>query len=124
MPASSTVLPRELVAFPSWLDLPPDYTVNDWILWQKGKLIAARLRENPALVKKALERLQNQPGGRFQASDEWLELLQNKGTTELAFILESPEHEGQRLRSSSPFVREPFIQPEEIEAIRERAYLG
>ena len=31
-------------AFPPWLDLPPGYIVNDWIAWQKGKLVAARLR--------------------------------------------------------------------------------
>lgn len=124
MPASSTVPPPEIAAFPSWLDLPPGYMVNDWIIWQKGKLVAARLRENPALVRVALERIKNQPGGVFSGTAEWLALLQHKTTDEIATILESPEHEGQRLRSSSPFVREPFIQPEEIEAIRERAYLG
>jgi hypothetical protein len=124
MPASITVPPREIAAFPTWLDLPPGYMVNDWILWQKGKMIAARLRVNPALVRVAIERLQNQPGGIFPASEEWLNLLQEKEIEELAAILESPEHEGQRLRSSSPFVGEPFIEPEEIEAIRERAYLG
>jgi hypothetical protein len=124
MPASITVPPREIAAFPSWLDLPPGYTVSDWILWQKGKLVAARLRETPALVRVALERLQNQSGGIFPANEEWLVLLQEKETEELAAILESPEHEGQRLRSSSPFVCEPFIEPEETEAIRDRAYLG
>jgi hypothetical protein len=39
-------------------------------------------------------------------------------------LLEAPDDEGQRLRSSTPFNGQRFIQPEEIEAIRERAYLG
>ena len=44
MPASRNVPPREITAFHSWLDLPPGYIVNDWIIWQKGKLVAARDR--------------------------------------------------------------------------------
>jgi hypothetical protein len=59
MPVSLKESQREITAFPSSLDLPPDYTVNDWILWQKGILIAARLRNNPSLVRLALERHQN-----------------------------------------------------------------
>jgi hypothetical protein len=124
MPAGVTLPAIEIAAFPPHLDLPSDYVANDWILWQKGKLIAARLRETPALVEVAMERLQNQGSGIFQGSEEWQVILQEKDVEDIAAILESPDHEGQRLRSSSPFVGKPFIEPQETETIRERAYLG
>jgi hypothetical protein len=99
-------------------------TVNDWILWQKVILIATRLRNNPSLVLLALERLQNRKKPLFSASYEWLELLQSKDIEAITSILDSPDHESQRLRSSSPFDREPFIEGNETEAIHARAHLG
>ena len=98
--------------------------MNDWILWQKGILIAARLRNNPSLVPLALERHQNRKKPLFSANYEWLELLQSKDIEAIASILDSSDHESQRLRSSSPFVREPFIEGNETEAIHARAHLG
>lgn len=124
MPAGVTLPTTEIAAFPPHLDLPSGYVANDWILWQKGRLIAARLRKTPALVGVAMERLQNQAGRNFQGSEEWRVILQKKDVEDIATILESPDHEGQRLRSSSPFVGKQFIEPHETEAIRERAYLG
>lgn len=111
-------------AFPPWLDLPPGYIVNDWIAWQKGKLVAKRLRENPSLIQTAIERLEARGDRLFSADIEWLELLRGMPVGAIATILEAPDEEGQRLRSSTPFSRPPFVQPEEAEAIRERAYLG
>jgi len=111
-------------AFPPWLDLPPGYIVNDWIAWQKGKLVAKRLRENPSLIQTAIERLEARGDRLFSADIEWLELLRGMPVGAIATILEAPDEEGQRLRSSTPFSRPPFIQLEEAEAIRERAYLG
>ncbi len=111
-------------AFPPWLDLPPGYIVNDWIAWQKGKLVARRLREQPSLIQTAIERLKAREALLFDADIEWLELLQNKPVETIASILESPDEESQRLRSSTPFGRPPFVQPQEAEAIRERAYVG
>jgi hypothetical protein len=114
----------EVQAFPPWLDLPPGYIVNDWIAWQKGKLVAQRLREDPSLIQQAIDRLKSRGERLFDAEVEWLELLRQHDANAIAELLESDDHEGQRLRSSTPFSRSPFIQPEESEAIRERAYLG
>jgi hypothetical protein len=123
--ASERDLSKHVIpAFPPWLDLPQGYIVNDWIAWQKGKLVAQRLREHPSLVEVAIERLEVLGSRRFGADDEWLELLRHTSVEGVACLLESSDGEGQRLRSSTPFVRLPFIQPEEAEAIRERAYLG
>ncbi len=125
MSASTDALhQRELQSFPPWLDLPPRYTAGDWISWQKGKLIAARLREDPALVRLALQRMIERPRHHFPAILEWIELIEKHNVEEIAAIMESADDEGQRLRSSSPFVREPFVTSEEVEAIRERAHFG
>ncbi len=115
---------RPIPAFPPWLDLPPGYIVNDWIAWQKGKLVAARLRAHPELVEVAIQRLIDRGEDLFAADLEWQSLLAKHDVEFIASILESPDPEGQRLRSSTPFARQPFINPEEAEAIRERAYLG
>lgn len=115
---------RVIQAFPPWLDLPEGYIVNDWIAWQRGKLVAERLREHPEWLAMVTEELSLRKGDLFAATHEWLELLQRRGLEEIAAILESPDHEGQRLRSSSPFRGERFVSAEEMEVIRERAYLG
>lgn len=115
---------RVIQAFPSWLDLPPGYIVNDWIAWQKGKLVAARLREHPEWLAMLASELSARQDHLFAASLEWLELLRSGEVEKVASILESPDPEGQRLRSSAPFRGERFVKAEEMEAIRERAYLG
>ena len=125
MPALARDLSQVAVqAFPPWLDLPQGYIVNDWIAWQKGKLVAQRLREDPSLIQQAIDRLESRGDRLFDADVEWLDMLRHNDVNSIAELLESDDHEGQRLRSSTPFSRPPFIQPEETEAIRERAYLG
>lgn len=116
----------EIPAFPPWLDLPPDYMVQDWISWQKGKLVAQKLRAAPALLDLAKQRLEERRDrrGLHMAEEEWLELLNSNTLDAIATIMETPDHEGQRLRSSTPFTRSPFVEPQELEAILERAYLG
>lgn len=111
-------------AFPPWLDLPPGYIVNDWIAWQKGKLVARRLREHPELVQVAVNRLESRRDRLFGADLEWMDLLHSQDLEAIARLLESDDDEGQRLRSSTPFSREPFISAREAEDICERAYLG
>lgn len=125
MSAATTDLSKhEIQAFPPWLDLPPGYIVNDWIAWEKGKLIAKRLRSDPSLIDVAIARLKSRGDQRFAADTEWLDMLRQHDVAHIARVLEASDHEAQRLRSSSPFVRAPFIQSAEVEAIRERAYLG
>jgi hypothetical protein len=111
-------------AFPPWLDLPPGYIVNDWIAWQKGKLVADKIRKAPSLLDTAINRLVTRSDTLFAADHEWLELLRTRDIAVITGILEANDSEGQRLRSSTPFSRKPFIEPEEAEAIYERAHLG
>ena len=125
MPALARDLSQvEIQAFPPWLDLPPGYIVNDWIAWEKGKLVAQRQRQDPSLIQHAIERLESRGDSLFDADAEWLELLRQYDVNQIATVLESSDHDGQRLRSSTPFCRPPFVQPDESEAIREKAYLG
>jgi hypothetical protein len=109
-------------AFPAWLPLPPKYLVQDWIRLEKGRVIAQKLRENPALLATARNRLMARGDSLSGADIEWLHLLDGGDVAKIAEILQAADEEGQRLRSSMPFVRAPFITPEELEAIHERAY--
>lgn len=125
MPALTRDLSQvEVQAFPPWLDLPPGYIVNDWIAWQKGKLVAQRLREHPEDVQHGINWLKRHED-RLSAHDlEWLQMLQNWPLSRVADLLEAGDDEGQRLRSGMPFKGEPFVSSQQMEAIRERAYCG
>lgn len=114
----------EVPMFPPWLDLPPNYLVQDWMQWQRGKMVAARLRENPDLIQTAKERLAARKSALYRPQVEWLELLERSNIGQICDILEAADDEGQRLRSSSPFHGSPFITPEENEDVRQRAYAG
>jgi len=114
----------EVPMFPPWLDLPPNYLVQDWMQWQRGKIVAGRLRENPELIQTAKERLEVSKAYLYQPQVEWLELLERSSVGQICHILEAADDEGQRLRSSSPFHGSPFITPEENEDVRQRAYTG
>jgi hypothetical protein len=115
---------REVSAFPPWLELPPGYIVNDWIRWQKGKLVAQRLREKPERIALGIRWLEGR-GDRLSAHDaEWLNMLRTLSVEAVAELLESAGDKGQRLRSGMPFKGEPFVSEAEMEAIRERAFAG
>ena len=114
----------EVPMFPPWLDLPQNYLVQDWMQWQRGKLVAARLRKNPDLIQTARERLEARKSLLYRPQVEWLELLDRSSIGQICDILEAADDEGQRLRSSSPFHGSPFITPEENEDVRQRAYTG
>jgi hypothetical protein len=116
--------PRVLPAFPSWLDLPPGYLLQDWIRWQKGIIVARGLRENPACLEIAVERLRTKGRGLFAADAEWLDLMVARNWPRIFRALEAPDEEGQRLRSSMPFTGEPFVTRTELEGIHERAFAG
>jgi hypothetical protein len=114
----------EVPMFPPWLDLPPNYLVQDWMQWQRGKIVAARLRESPDLIQTARERLKARKTLLYRPQVEWLELIERSSIGQICDILEAADDEGQRLRSSSPFHGSPFITPEENEDVRQRAYSG
>ena len=86
--------------------------------------MAQKIRRDPSLPHVAIRRLLARGDRLFAADLEWLDLLRSRTVEEVARLLESDNAEGQRLRSSTPFSRDPFVSPEEAEAIRERAYVG
>ncbi|MBN8421201.1 MAG: hypothetical protein J0L73_19955 [Verrucomicrobia bacterium] len=114
----------EVPMFPPWLDLPPNYLVQDWIRWQKGKLVAARLRQQPQLLQQGTNWLLRDQETLSVHDAEWLALLQTGEVEKVARILEDSGDTGQRLRSGMPFKGAPFVTPQEMESIRERAYAG
>lgn len=69
-------------------------------------LVAVRLRSNPGLIEKAKSNLRNwlKKTPNVAAWLEWEEILEKKTLDEVLAILVSESDEGQRLRSSSPFV--------------------
>lgn len=110
--------------FPPWLDLPPGYLVQDWIRWQKGKLIATRLRQQPQLLQQGIQWLLRDQETLSAHDAEWLALLQAGDVEAVAAVLEDTGDTGQRLRSGMPFKGPPFVTHQEMEALRERAYAG
>ena len=125
MPAPGIDLSKHVIqAFPPWLDLPPGYIVNDWIAWEKGKLVAKRLREHPEDVQRGIDWLNRHRDKLLPFDLEWLAMLETWPIEQIADLLESPSHEAQHLRSGMPFKGEPFVTAAQMEAIRERAYIG
>lgn len=114
----------EVPMFPPWLDLPPNYLVQDWIRWEKGKLVAKRLKQDPALIQRGVEWLLRDGDLLHAHEAEWLALLKSCDVAAVTRVLEDAGDEGQRLRSGMPFKGEPFISRQEMEDIRERAYGG
>lgn len=110
---------REIPAFPPWLDLPPGYIVNDWIRWEKGKLVAKRLRERPEDVQLGIQWLEKRSEQSIAHDDEWMTLLKTGTVERIAGVLEAADYEGQRLRSGMPFKGEPFVSAAEMDAIYE-----
>lgn len=99
---------------------------NDWIALETARLVARRLRENPGLLAMGRERIHSahSRGRDFSAYREWDELLRTYSAGEIANLLEAETEEGQRLRSSRPFVGPPFVAEPERKEILERAFAG
>lgn len=101
---------------------------QDWIRLQLSKLAAARIRENPEIVKVGLQHIrrwmEKDNGDRFwaQARLKWAGLIERRSPQEIADLLEAEGDEAQRLRSSMPFIQPPFFTERERLCIVERAY--
>jgi len=108
--------------FPDWLDLPEGYLVQDWMQWQRGKIVADKIIKHPELIDLAVQRLRSRGENLLRAELEWLGLLEGSRPDEISAILEDDGPEGQRLRSSSPFHGSTFITAEENDHVRKRAY--
>ena len=99
---------------------------NDRIALETARLVARRLRENPALVSSEIERIKDSRnrGRNFSAYREWEELLTTRSADKIAGLLEAETEDGQRLRSSRPFIGPPFVTESERKEILERAFAG
>ena len=115
---------EEYSAIPNVMTFTHPHERNDWIALATARIIARRLRENPALVEKGRERIlaSRERGRDFSAYREWEEIIRKLPVAAIAELLEAQTEEGQRLRSSRPFIGPPFILDEERRAILESAF--
>ena len=75
---------------------------------EMAKIVVERIDANPELINVAyenFERWRTDPGGKLRpCRQEWKELLDERPWSEVRAILLDESDEGQRLRSSHPFV--------------------
>jgi hypothetical protein len=85
---------------------PKSTNFSDLISLALHQLVAVRLRSNPLLIEKAKANLQNwlETTPNITAWLEWKTILETKSLEVILEILTTETDEGQRLRSSSPFV--------------------
>lgn len=120
-----------------WHSILSDYLImkcsrpherQDWISLQLAKLAAQRIREQPDSISAGranIHRWINGPNANAHWSAarlEWLALIDQHSSSEIADLLESEGDEGQRLRSSMPFIQPPFFTENERLRILEIAY--
>lgn len=117
---------RTLASKPSNSYSPPmSHVLHDQRSLVMHRLIARRLRRDPALRGTALENLRRWCAGdvevsasRRAAALEWRPLLEGP-LPRLLHAMTAASPEGQRLRQSSPFAGEVFIrQPERLRVLR------
>ena len=60
--------------------------------------------------------------GRGAAFAEWEEIIRTRSPAEIARLLVAEGDEGQRLRSSMPYIRTPFFSEEERREVMARAF--
>lgn len=99
-----------------------EFTVNnfpDLISIALHRAVALRLRSNPNLLQKAKINLRNwlSKNPNVQSWLEWKTILENENLENILKIITAETDEGQRLRSSSPFVG--LVTAEERRAIIE-----
>jgi hypothetical protein len=114
------------------LDRPPvwanPHDAHDWVYLAFGKLAAAHIREHPETIPIAREKIVRWTSrgtfthGMIASGQEWIEIIDKRSPAEIAELLESETEEAKRLRSSMPFVREPFFTQQQSLPILERAY--
>lgn len=97
---------------------------NDWIALETARLVARRLREDPTLMELGKEQIRRsrKRNRDFSAYREWEHLLTTRSVEEIACLLEAETDEGQRLRSSRPFIGVPFVTDQERKEILARAF--
>lgn len=85
---------------------PKSTNFSDLVSLALHQLVVVRLRSNPLLIEKAKSNLQNwlAKTSNVTAWLEWKTILETKSLENVLEILTAETDEGQRLRSSSPFV--------------------
>lgn len=100
--------------------MKPKYLTSDYRSLEIHRLVAQKVERNPFLLQKAIDnikRWKNQNANPQPYLDDWMNHI-DQGVEHLLSFLRSESDEGQRLRSSSPFVG--IITQEERKEIFER----
>ena len=116
LPSSIFLSPRVSANLPRM-----QHAVHDEVSLEMGRWVAARLREQPALLQIARDNLarwlrQNADAlGLIRCYREWLVILE-RPSGEICQILETDNEESRRLRQSSPFAG--VLPPAEVWSIK------
>jgi hypothetical protein len=89
---------------------------NDRFSMALARLAADRILEEPERIRVALsrfERWRKTRGGITSGSAEWERLIHDHTPQEIAALLVEDSQEGQRRRSSHPFIQPPFFTEQE-----------
>jgi hypothetical protein len=89
-----------------------------------GRKAAAVLRANPPVLEDARQLLARWIKRGSYHCPEWEALLSRGDVDEIAAVLEDDGEEGQRLRSSMPFVGSPFFTHTEVKDTYEAIFKG
>lgn len=87
---------------------------------ETARIIAARILENPSLIELGTEHLDDldrRRGGLPLCDLEWRHIIRTHTPQEIAELLCLETEDAQRLRSSKPFIGEPFISPKKAHEI-------
>lgn len=101
--------------------------VQDRFALALARLAAKRILEDPTRVRfglQVMERWKQKRGDLTPASAEWVTIIRERSPQEIAALLVDETDEGQRLRSSHPFIRAPFFTEEERIRLIEATHAG
>jgi hypothetical protein len=99
-----------------------------WVNLSLARLAAAHIRSHPESISGARAKMarwmawESFTPGMMTSGQEWLDLIDTLSPSQLADLLESESDDAIRLRSSMPFIREPFFSRAESLPILEKAY--
>ncbi len=96
--------------------MPLSPNTNDQFSLGLARLAAQRIAEAPERIGVALstlKRWRERRGGLTPGSAEWEDLIQHRTPDEIVALLVDESEEGQRRRSSHPFIQPPFFTEDE-----------
>ena len=88
------------------------HNAHDHFALALARLAAQRILEDPSRVQfglQVMERWRQKRGDLTSACAEWECIIRQRTPQEIAALLVAETDEGQRLRSSHPFIRGPFF---------------